>query len=56
MAATEGQGGPEQDEPAGDVMAVLADLQTQVDELSRALAAQQQVLDRLLADREQAKD
>ena len=40
---------------SSDVTAILADLQTQVDALARAVAAQQQVLDRLLADREQAK-
>ena len=39
-----------------DVGAVLADLQAQVDALARAVAGQQEVLDRLLADRVRTAD
>ena len=42
--------------PNEDVMAVLADLQAQVDALARAVAGQQEVLDRLLADRARTSD
>ena len=35
-----------------DVLAVLADLQSQVDALTRAVASQQEALDRLLAERD----
>ena len=38
--------------PPVDVVAVLTDLQAQVDALTRAVTSQQEALDRLLAERD----